>query len=186
MAAGSLAAIQAESDGPVSEVNRRCRILSGHDCPCCCHRHRQRADDAFSGKVHGSGRPGSRRSGGGGSSAASFLTFSNSACASCIAAQRTPQPAQPVMRVRLGRVDPDRLAKMAGRLAGIVLCGEKDTEIQMCEPDVRIQGQRASKVRLGRLFPIQCAFPRRRGRPRLARAAADLASSASNSRRASS
>ena len=47
---------------------------------------------------------------------------------------------------------------MAGRCAGIVLCGENNTQIQMCEPDVRIQGQRASKVSFGHIFPIHVHF----------------------------
>src|ERR1039457_5484110 len=44
-----------------------------------------------------------------------------------VAPQGTPQTAQPVMRIRLGRVYADRLAKMAGRLVRIVLCCETNT-----------------------------------------------------------
>src|ERR1017187_4055123 len=62
-----------------------------------------------------------------------------------LAPQGTPQTAQPVMRIRLGRVDADRLAKMAGRFVGIVLCGENNTQIEVREPHVGIPGQRASK-----------------------------------------
>src|ERR1035438_10310140 len=71
-----------------------------------------------------------------------------------VAPQGTPQTAQPVMRIRLGRVYADRLAKMAGRFVGIVLCGENNTQIEVCEPHVGIQGQGASKVSLSRILPF--------------------------------
>src|ERR1035441_1797328 len=49
------------------------------------------------------------------------------------APQGTQKTAQAVVRVGLGRVYADRLAKMAGRFAGIILCGEKNAKIQRSE-----------------------------------------------------
>ena len=77
------------------------------------------------------------------------------------------------MRVGLGRVEPDRLPEMADGLVGILLRGEQDPQVQMSEPDAAIQRQRASQVRFGRPAPSPCAFPRRPGRSRPARAVAD-------------
>ena len=84
MAEGSLAAIQDEPDGPVSEVNRRRRILPGYERTRGSQDRHTRATGTRMRKGHWTRRPGRLRSGGGaGSSAANFFTFSNSACASC-------------------------------------------------------------------------------------------------------
>src|ERR1035437_7106526 len=64
-----------------------------------------------------------------------------------LAPQGTPQTAQAVVRIGLGRVQPDRLAELADGLVGIVLCGEKDAKVEVREPHFRIQCQRASKGR---------------------------------------
>src|SRR5579871_5326021 len=54
---------------------------------------------------------------------------------------RTPQPAQTVMRIRLGGIDPDGLAQTAGGFAGFVSGGQKDTKIQLSKPGVGIRRQ---------------------------------------------
>src|SRR5437763_12755578 len=53
-------------------------------------------------------------------------------------ALRTPKSGQAVMRVRLGRVEPNRFAKVPGCLVRLVPAGENDPEVQMGEPHVRI------------------------------------------------
>src|ERR1035441_3944129 len=45
-----------------------------------------------------------------------------------LTAQRTPQTAQAIMSIGLGRVDANRLAELAGRFVESVLCGEKNTQ----------------------------------------------------------
>src|ERR1039457_7289172 len=47
---------------------------------------------------------------------------------------------------------------MLGCLVCVVPPGEKDTKIQMCEPDVRIQCQRTSQMRLSRLLQVFMHF----------------------------
>src|SRR5436305_14575158 len=74
------------------------------------------------------------------------------------AAERTQQPAQTVMSVRLGSIDADRVLKMTDGLVRIVACREEDAQVQVCESRVRIDQQRAPKVRFRRLVPIGTHF----------------------------
>jgi hypothetical protein len=64
----------------------------------------------------------------------------------------------PLTRIRLGWVDPDSFAKMAGGFVGIVLGGQNNTQIEVCRPQVRIQRQSTPKVRFGCLIPVRVHF----------------------------
>ena len=103
-----------------------------------------------------------------------------------LTAQGAPQPAQTVMSIRLGRVDPDRLAKMVGSLFGIVPCGQKNPKIQVRKPEGLIQSQRAPKVRLRSLCTVRMHFRVAQIGQGLRVLRLTAVSSASNSRQASS
>ena len=60
------------------------------------------------------------------------------------------------MRVRFRRVHPDRLAKMPVGLGGVVPVGQQDAEIQVRQPDIRIQAQRQPQMFLGLFSASKC------------------------------
>jgi|GEM_PF-1776595 len=62
------------------------------------------------------------------------------------------------MRVRLRRIDADRLTKMTLSSSVIVPARQKDAQIQMREPKIRIQLQRPSQMFLGFFFVSRMHF----------------------------
>ena len=97
-------------------------------------------------------------SGSGCSSFAKLLHLGELGIGFLFAARRTQQPAKTVMCVWLRRIDADRLPKMTLGSSGVVPACQQDAEIQMREPDIRIQLQRPPQMFRGFFFVSRMHF----------------------------
>ena len=86
------------------------------------------------------------------------LHFGELALSVLRASQRHPHTAEAIVRVGLGGIDPDGFLEMPHSRLPIVACSVDDAEIQMREPQVRIELERLLKVFLGVAFRTRLHF----------------------------